>query len=67
MSLDGHDKLCGYQKSMFPLFIYGGQDAYSGKITFLKIWMSNNNPNIVARHYYEYVKQSKSKMHFEYN
>ena len=22
MSLDGHDKLCGYQKAMFPICIY---------------------------------------------
>ena len=51
MSLDGHDKLCGYQKSMFPLCIYGGQDTYSSRINFLRIWTSNNNPKIIGRFY----------------
>jgi len=53
MSLDGHDKLCGYQKSTFPLHVYGGQDCFSGKIMFLKVWTSNNNPEVVARHYFD--------------
>ena len=47
MSLDGHDKLSGYQKAMFPLCIYGGQDTYSSRINFLRIWTSNNNPKVV--------------------
>lgn len=59
MSLDGHDKLCGYQKSMFPLSIYGGQDAFSGKMCFLRIWTTNNSPMIVGRHYFEYVAENK--------
>jgi len=59
MSLDGHDKLCGYQKSTFPLHIYGGQDTFSGKIMFLNIWTSNNSPQVVARHYFKYVAKSK--------
>jgi len=59
MSLDGHDKLCGFQKSTFQLYIYGGQDAFSGKITFLKIWTSNNNTEVVAHYYFEYVTESK--------
>ena len=59
MSLDGHDKLCGYQKSMFPLYIYGGQDCFSGKITFLKIWTSNNDPAVIGRHYFDYIAESK--------
>ena len=28
MSLDGHDKLCGYKKATFPLCIYGGMDTH---------------------------------------
>jgi len=46
VSLDGHDKLCGYQKSMFPWCVYGAQDTFSGKILFLKIWTSNNDSTV---------------------
>ncbi|XP_066925387.1 uncharacterized protein [Clytia hemisphaerica] len=58
-SLDGHDKLCGYQKSTFPLCIYGGQDTFSGKIMFLKIWTSNNDPMVTGYHYLEYLIENK--------
>ena len=59
MSLDGHDKLCGYQNATFPLCIYGGLDTYSGRIQFLKVWTTNHNPKIVGRHYLEYLLESK--------
>ena len=59
MSLDGHDKMCGYQKSMFPLCIYGAQDTYSGRIQFLRIWTANNDPNIIGRFYLDYLFESK--------
>ena len=59
MSLDGHDKMCGYQNSTFPLSIYGGQDTYSGRINFLKIWTSNKNPKIIGKFYLEYLVKSK--------
>ena len=59
VSADGHDKLCGYQKSTFPLHIYGAQDTFSGKILFLKVWTSNNNPSVIAYHYFEYLSESK--------
>ena len=55
LSLHGHDKLCGYQKATFPLCIYGGMDTYSGRIHFLRIWTSNNNPKIIGRYYLEYL------------
>ena len=61
MSLDGHDKLCGYQKSMFPLCIYGGLDTYSGRMNFLRVWTSNNNPKVIARFYFEYLFKSRGK------
>ena len=63
MSLDGHDKLCGYQKSMFPPCIYAGQDTYSSRINFLRIWTSNNNPKIVGRFYLEYLYESSGMSH----
>ena len=59
MSLDGHDKMCGYQNSMFPLSIYGGQDTYSGRINFLKIWTSDKNPKIIGKLYLEYLVETK--------
>ena len=31
VSLDGHDKLCGYQNSTFPVCIYGCLDTFSEK------------------------------------
>eukprot|EP00111_Clytia_hemisphaerica_P012372 TCONS_00036343-protein len=58
MSLDGHDKLCGFQKATFPLCIYGGQDCYSGKIHFLKIWTTNNHPNVIGKFYYDHLYEN---------
>jgi len=59
MSLDGHDKLCGFQNSMFPLCIYGAQDTFSSRIQFLGIWLSNNNPQIIGRFYFDYLLESR--------
>ena len=52
VSLDGHDKLMGFQKNTFPLAIYGCIDTASRKI-FLKIWTSNSNPIFVGRWNFE--------------
>ncbi|KAK6181937.1 hypothetical protein SNE40_009713 [Patella caerulea] len=59
LSLDGHDKLCGYQKSTFPLCVYGGQDTYSGRIQFLKVSTSNNDPKIKGKFYLEYLYETR--------
>ena len=40
-SLDGHDKLMGYQNSTFPLAIYGCLDTASRKLLWLRVWTSN--------------------------
>lgn len=61
MSLDGHDKLCGFQNSMFPLCIYGGQDTFSGRVNFLRIWTSNNDPKIIGKFYFDYLFESRGK------
>ena len=37
VSLDGRDKLMGFQKSTFPFFIYGCIDTASRKVSFLKV------------------------------
>ncbi|KXJ10617.1 hypothetical protein AC249_AIPGENE2744 [Exaiptasia diaphana] len=59
MSLDGHDKLCGYQNWMFPLAIYGGLDTYSGRVNFLKVWTTNSSPKIIGRFYLEYLEECR--------
>ena len=47
VSLDGHDKLCGYQNSTFPLGVYAGIDTFSRKILFLFVCYSNSNPLVI--------------------
>ena len=59
VSLDGHDKLMGFQKSTFPLALYGCIDTASRKTLFLKVWTSNSNPVFVGRWYFEYLNKSK--------
>ena len=59
LSLDGHDKLCGFQNATFPLCIYGGLDTFSGRMQFLRISTSNSNPKIVGRYYLEYLYESR--------
>ena len=59
ISLDGHDKLMGFQKNTFPLAMYGCIDTASRKILFLKFWTSKSNPVFVGRWYFEYLYKSK--------
>lgn len=58
-SLDGHDKLMGYQNSTYPLAIYGCMDTASRKLLWLRIWVSNSNPLLVGRWYLEYLYETK--------
>ena len=55
-SLDGHDKMMGYQNSTFPLAIYGCLDTCSRKMLWIKVWMTNSNPVYPALWYAEYLK-----------
>lgn len=63
-SLDGHDKLMGFQNSTFPLAIYGCLDCFSRKLMFIKVWESNSNPLIIAKFYMEYLVNSKEMPRF---
>lgn len=54
-SLDGHDKMMGFQNHTFPIAIYGCIDTCSRKILWIKVWTSNSNPNQIARFYLEYL------------
>jgi hypothetical protein len=66
MSLDGHDKMCGFQKSTFPLCIYGAQDTFSSRVNFLRVWTSNNNPSIVGRFYFDYLFERRGIIIFAF-
>ena len=50
-SLDGHDKLMGFQNNTFPLAIYGCLDTASRKLIWIKVWSSNSSPYLPARWY----------------
>ena len=58
-SLDGHDKLMGYQNSTFPLAIYGCIDTASRKILWLKIWVSNSEPQRIGHWYLAYLYKTR--------
>ena len=58
-SLDGHDKLCGFQNSTFPLGVYGCIDTFSRKILFLFVCHSNWNPLIVGKMYLRYLFETE--------
>ena len=59
VSLDGHDKLCGYQNSTFPLGVYGCIDTFSRKILFLFVCYSNSNPLVIGKMYLRYLFESE--------
>ena len=54
-SLDGHDTLMGYQNSTFPIAVYGCMDTCSRKLLWVKVWMTNNDPNVIGRFYLEHL------------
>ena len=55
VSLDGHDKLCGFQNSTFPLGVYGCIDTFSRKVLFLNVCYSISNPLLIGRMYLKYL------------
>lgn len=61
--LDGHDKLMGYQNSTFPPAIYGCLDTASRKLLWLKVWVSNCDPNIIGRWYLEHLWNTGDRSH----
>lgn len=64
VSLDGHDKLCGYQNWTFPLGIYGCLDTFSRKILFLFVCHSNSSPLVIGKKYLEYLCQTHKMPRF---
>ncbi|XP_066931267.1 uncharacterized protein [Clytia hemisphaerica] len=59
-SLDGHDKLMGYQNDTFPIAIYGCIDTASRKIMWLKAWESNSKPELIGRWYFDYLYETRT-------
>ena len=57
-SLDGHDKLMGYQNSTFPLAIYGCMDTCSRKILWLRVWTTNSKPELIGKWYLDYLSET---------
>eukprot|EP00794_Sanderia_malayensis_P013426 gene13426-14806_t len=54
-SVDGHDKMMGYQNSTFPLAIYGCMDTCSRKMLWLRAWTTNSDPMVVGKWHLEYL------------
>ena len=48
-SLDGHDKLMGFQNNTFPISVYGAIDTASRRLLWIKVWATNRVPELVAR------------------
>ena len=57
-SLDGHDKMMGYQNSTFPIAIYGCIDTASRKLIWLKVWNTNSNPIFTGKWYLQSLLES---------
>ena len=58
-SLDGHNKLMGFENWTFPLGVYGCYDTASRKVMFLKVWTSNSSPLLVGRWYFDHIFETK--------
>lgn len=58
-SVDGHNKLMGFQNDTFPLAIYGSIDTASRKLLWLRIWTNNREPRLIGRWYLEYLYENK--------
>lgn len=59
-SVDGRDKLMGYQNSTYPLAIYGCIDTASRKLFWLRIWVTNSDPLVIGRWYLEYLYETRT-------
>ena len=73
VSLDSHDKLCGYQNSSFPPDVYGCLDIFSRKVLFLflsfsnsqpETCFSNSEPQFIGKNYLKRLSKSKLLPYF---
>ena len=58
-SLDGNDKLMGYQNLTFPVAIYGCLDTASRKLLWLRVWNKNCDPKLIGRWYLKHIMETK--------
>jgi len=58
VSVDGHDKLCGYQNHTFPLAVYGCIDTFSRKVLYLSVLHTNSNPLVIGKTYLSFIYKS---------
>ena len=59
MSLEGHDKLMGFQNNTFPIAIYANIDAASIKLLWIKRWVTNRIPELVAQWYFQFIYETR--------
>ena len=58
-SLDGHCKLMGYQRSIFPFSVYGWIDTASRKVIWLRIWTDSCDRQRAARGDFDYLLEKR--------
>lgn len=58
-SVDGHNKLMGFQNDTFPLAICGSIDTASRKLLWLRVRTNNREPRLIGRWYLEYLYENK--------
>ena len=59
ISLDGHDKLMGFQNNTFPITIYEAINTASRKILWIKVWVTNRILELVAQWYFEFIYKTR--------
>ena len=59
LSLDGHDKMYGYQNWYFPIEVHGFQDTFSRKMLFIDGNHSNSNPLKIEKLYLKYLYRNE--------
>ena len=59
ISLDGYDKFMGFQNNTFPVAIYGATDTASRKLLWIKVWVTNRIPELVAQWYSEFIYETR--------
>ena len=64
LSLDGHDKLCGYQNYTFPIAMYGCLETHSRKMHYLFVCKSNSDLQIIGRRYFDFLYETKQLSKF---
>ena len=60
VSVDGHDKLCGYQNWTFPLDICGFSDTFSRKMLSLLVVFFNSDPMVIGKLYSDLLLNSEN-------